>query len=189
MHHWEWVAPTCTGIVGVFVALVGWFGIRNARAVAADAQKHAEQLAQIQADLTLTLTRDGRRAVAYVEALTIAERAGYWTQTVRPIIQDAGYMPLPLPDTDDQAHAFAGLAAFGSARVVGAWEAWHVVVRTMINHDRMLTLYEKEKSSPDDRMARYLALPDLRASELQQRGQLADVIAAELGHRDKRIEP
>jgi hypothetical protein len=166
---WSILSGASVGLGGLAVALFsGWRDRAGALSLAREERQQQ------------------RRADAYVAVLAMAEKAGYWVATVRPLVETEGYEPLPLPDLDSQSRASALINAFGSTEVHEAYEAWREIVQSVLKADRLLglALDSRQRGHGDsgiDVGEEGLKLHvELRPAEVDARTRMVGLIAAEL---------
>jgi hypothetical protein len=89
---WEWVAPVAVGVVGiagtagtVFVAMIG--------------RRHAEELTRANAEVTIQLAREERRAATFVRAIRLMQDMATTHATDNPIKNQIAESP-PLSEVN-----------------------------------------------------------------------------------------
>jgi len=127
-----------------------------------------------------------RRADAYVELLSVAEKCGQWVTLTHPMI-DWGATSPPLPSPDEQGHAEAVLRAFASAAVRACWHAWRETLKDAIEQDREIQATEEARGTirPAVRGADTATLKQhfedvIRVSERETRKRLGAAVFADL---------
>jgi hypothetical protein len=177
MHHWEWVAPVSTLLLGIA-------GLYFTRRVSRDGQKHAEILADGQRGHAEKLSRETRAADAYLRALTVAEQVGYWVQTTRPLLDDGSGPDLQLPTSEEQAMAKAALQGFGAQAVIDVWDTWYGTAVRFLSSDRVLRAMEQAGERDATYFAGLIEIQQLKPIEVAQRLAIGQSVASVLGHRE-----
>jgi hypothetical protein len=179
---WEWVAPVATGVTAATVAIAG---IAATYRTGAEGRKHAETLTDKKNASDQELAREQRgqqrRAEAYLEVLTIAERIGQWTSTVEPMYQ-AGQPDPQLPDLATQARGTALLNAYGSSKALVFYNAWRKTAEEIyVTVLEILRIHARGEGPTDAELdLRRRLNVHLRQEEMDARKALVDELAAEL---------
>ena len=175
---WEWIGTSVVGVAGIWGT---WLTGKQSR-------DQAERTNRSQLDQARLLAREARKQerleTAYLELLTMVERASHWAQLVLPLFDTVpSSMPgTKLPELEDQAQTAALVNAFGSDAVREKWEAWESVLKNMI---RLVEVIQYQDANPPLAPAprgqepRTL-LDAARTKEKEARKALADQVAAEL---------
>jgi hypothetical protein len=171
---WEWIGTSAVGIAGIVAAYRA--GERG--------RQHAQNLADEKHRRDVALAREqrqyDRRAEAYVEVLTMAERIGQWVLLVEPPI-DVGISAPLLPDLVEQAHNRALVEAFGSDEARRLFAAWNTTVQEAVKTVQLIRLGRASVKSglPVDDLQRQLE-GTVRSDEQAARRSMAAGLGKEL---------
>lgn len=177
---WEWVAPVATASVGVAGIVGTWLtgkqGRDEAKRISGETLTHQRFLAE-------EARKQQRIENAYVDALTLAVRAGRWINRVHRLDEQTPPVSAPaLPTREEQVRSEVLINAFGSHAVGEKLDKWSALIAKAVrarDHLDLLRADPTRSFAEDPRQA----LEDARSAEPEARKALVRQIAAELGHR------
>jgi hypothetical protein len=122
---WEWVAPVAVGVVGiagtagtVFVAMIGRW--------------HAEELTRANAEVTIQLAREERRAATFVRAIRLMEGMATAHATGNDIKKSIAETP---PQSEVNAVG-AEISAYADLEMQETFVRWALALSRLLNSNR-----------------------------------------------------